>query len=128
MVCFKCDRCGETYDFYGGVEENGERKANSIGTKIKYPDDVLARSIKNFHLCQDCMGSFNRWMKNPAEDLDENTTNEEDAKAESFIEQTESSLKETFVSVYDVWGMVADVIIRCTESINNMDKERKRNG
>lgn len=117
MVCFKCDRCGETYDFYGGVGESGERNANSIWTKIKYPNESLAQSVKDFHLCSDCMDSFNRWL-----------TNQKDAETESFVEQTESSLKETFVSVYDVWGMVADVIIRCTENINNMDKERKRNG
>lgn len=126
MVCVKCDRCGETYDFYGR-RENDELCTNAIVMSSVYTDEGFEET-NEFYLCLDCMGSFNRWMKNPAKDLDENTTNEEDAKVESFFEQTESSLKETFVSVYDVWGMVADVIIRCTESINNMDKERKRNG
>lgn len=115
MVCFKCDRCGETYDFYGRMG-NDKLCANAIAMNLVYTDESLEK-IDEFHLCPDCMDRLNHWL-----------TNQEDTETESFIEQTESSLKETFVSVHDVWGMVADVIVNCEKSINNMDKERKRHG
>lgn len=78
MVCVKCDRCGETYDLYGGVEEDGERKANSTGTQTSYHDAGLNCDVNRFYLCSDCMESFNRWLENPDFDYDEDEDEDPD--------------------------------------------------
>lgn len=125
MIVFKCDRCNKTYNFDSG--DNGDTP-NAITTKVAYHDGSFD-SIETCHLCPDCMDSFNCWLMNPDFDSDEDEVDEnEDVEAGTCIERTESNLKDTFVSMYDVWGMVADMIISCTENINKMDKERKRNG
>lgn len=128
MIVFKCDRCGKTYDFYGGVD--GDKGcANKIETYVQYPENRPDDILESLHLCPDCMDSFNCWLMNPDFDTDEDELDEsEGVEAGTCIERTESNLKDTFVSMYDVWGMVADMIVSCTENINKMDKERKRNG
>lgn len=123
MIALKCDRCGKTYNFFEKSD-----KESKIETTISYVNEDN-EILDDLNLCPDCKESFDFWLANPNFDYDEDEVNEEeDAKAEDYVGQRESSLKDTYVSMYDVWGMVADMIIGCTENINKMNKERKRNG
>lgn len=123
MTVLECDRCGKKYNFFEKSD-----KESKIETTISYVNEDN-EILDDLDLCPDCKESFNCWLTNPDFDSDEDEVNEEDdAKAEDYVAQWESSLKDTYVSMYDVWGMVADMIISCTENINKMDKERKRNG
>lgn len=113
MVCFKCDRCGETYDFYGGMD--GDKGcANAIATKLVYIDGE-SKSVENIHLCPDCMDSFDFWLMNPEEDVDfdEEAFEDDDCEDDEFDDWIE-------------WARNSLVDHALTDI--RKKKERKRNG
>lgn len=131
MIMFRCGRCGGIYDsYYGsyGRWEDDFHVANAIATALAY-SKKNTEIVENIRLCPNCMRSFNHWLLNPEEDLDERMTDEDETfDIKTFAEAEDNRLKNTTVTLYDVWEMLTDMVMRGAESIDKMDKERKRNG
>ena len=56
MICFKCDRCGEVFDWY---KENGYNGFARIKTE---KDGANLTSGGEINLCPACMKTLNDWM------------------------------------------------------------------
>ena len=57
MVCFKCDRCGEVFDWY---TENGFNGIAKIESKEYSSKLTVGEGI---NLCPSCMAALNDWLK-----------------------------------------------------------------
>ena len=57
MICFKCDRCGEVFDWYKADGFNGIAK---IKTE---KDGANLTSSGEINLCPSCMAALNDWLK-----------------------------------------------------------------
>lgn len=60
MICFKCDRCGETFDWYevGGFNGVAKIKTERDGANLTAGGEI--------NLCPNCMKTLNDWMSGDA--------------------------------------------------------------
>ena len=57
----KCDRCGKFYEHYPIGDQPGV--FNAVGRMRRVRDSSRETALNIMDLCQDCMESFDRFMK-----------------------------------------------------------------